>query len=161
MQIFVHRDGQQLGPYTLDQVKGEVAAGKLSSADLAWHDGIPNWIPLNQWPEMAGTAPPPPVMPVASAPATSVAPGQKVRVTLNDGRTVEIDAAQFKALKRKAGLKTMGYGALWFFGGLIVTGVSYSMASSSSGGGTYLVTWGAVIVGGIQMVKGLVQYLRA
>jgi uncharacterized protein DUF4339 len=160
MQIFVHRDGQQLGPYTVDQIKGELASGTLHAGDLAWHEGIPNWVPLSQMPELAGAAPPP-VVTAAPPRATSAAPDQKVRVTLKDGRTVEIDAAQFKALKRKAGLKTMGYGALWFFGGLIVTGISYSMASSGSGGGTYLVTWGAVIIGGIQIVKGLIQFLSA
>jgi hypothetical protein len=42
-----------------------------------------------------------------------------------------------------------------------VTGVTYSMASSGSGGGTYIITWGPVIFGGIQLVKGLIQFISA
>jgi hypothetical protein len=159
MQIFIHRDGQQLGPYTLDQVKGDLTSGSLQAGDLAWHEGIPNWVPLSQMPELAG-ATPPPVTPVAPPRASSAPAGQKIRVTLKDGRTVDIDAAQFKALKRKAAAKTMLYGALWFVGGSIVTIWSYAAANSGSGG-TYVVTWGAIIVGGIQIVKGFIQYIRA
>ncbi len=161
MQIFVHRQGQQLGPYTVDEVNSDLAAGRLNSSDLAWHDEIPNWIPLNQIPGVAAVPPPSPSVPLASSPGTSATSGRRVQVRLNDGRIVDVDAAEFKKAKRKIAMKTMLYGALWFVGGLIVTGVSYSMASSSSGGGTYVVTWGAVIIGGIQMVKGLIQYIRA
>jgi hypothetical protein len=161
MQIFVHRDNQQLGPYTLDQVNCDLAAGRLNGSDLAWHDGIPNWIPLSQIPGVAAAPPPPPVVPAAFTPAASAVTGQRVQVRLSDGRTVDVDPAEFKKAKRKLAVKTMLYGALWFVGGLVVTGVSYAMASSSSGGGGYIVTWGAVIVGAIQMIKGLVRYIQA
>lgn len=57
---------------------------------------------------------------------------------------------------KAVGRKNMIYGALWFFGGLIVTVGTYSAASSS--GGTYLVTWGAIIFGAIQFLQGLYQY---
>lgn len=45
-------------------------------------------------------------------------------------------------------------GALFFFGGLIVTFVTYT---SAEGGGTYVVAWGAILFGGIQMVMGLMR----
>lgn len=44
-------------------------------------------------------------------------------------------------------------------GGLIVTAVTYSNASDE--GGTYLVTWGAIVFGGYQFIKGLYQKLSA
>ena len=48
--------------------------------------------------------------------------------------------------------KDIRNGALWCVGGLVVTGMTYSMAS---GGGSYLVCWGPVIFGGIQLFRGM------
>ncbi|WP_299192057.1 TerB family tellurite resistance protein [uncultured Erythrobacter sp.] len=45
-------------------------------------------------------------------------------------------------------------GALFFFGGLFVTFATYSAAE---GGGNYVLAWGAILFGGIQMVMGLAQ----
>ena len=53
---------------------------------------------------------------------------------------------------RQAGMKNVGIGMLWCVGGIIVTAVTYSMAS---GGGTYFVAWGAVLFGAIQALRGL------
>lgn len=54
------------------------------------------------------------------------------------------------------GTKNMLLGALWAIGGIVVTAVTYSAASE---GGIYVVTWGAIVIGGIQFIVGLVQYL--
>jgi hypothetical protein len=43
-------------------------------------------------------------------------------------------------------------GALWCGGGILVTGLTYSMASS---GGTYIIAWGAIVIGAIQFLRGL------
>ena len=48
MQILINRDGQQLGPYTLEQVNEYLAAGSLSPNDPAWHEGLAEWVALNQ-----------------------------------------------------------------------------------------------------------------
>lgn len=45
-------------------------------------------------------------------------------------------------------------GALFFFGGLAITFITYSAAE---GGGSYVLAWGAILFGGVQMVMGLVQ----
>ena len=60
-------------------------------------------------------------------------------------------------IKQRAN-KNMGFGALWLIGGAIVTAATYS---ASSGGGTYIVTYGAIIVGAIQFLQGLFQNLTA
>jgi hypothetical protein len=44
------------------------------------------------------------------------------------------------------------YGGLWCVGGIIVTAVTYSAAS---GGGSYVVAWGAILFGAIQFFRGL------
>ncbi|OJJ17051.1 hypothetical protein BKI52_30515 [marine bacterium AO1-C] len=55
-------------------------------------------------------------------------------------------------VKQKRANKDMLYGALWCIGGIVITAASYSAAS---GGGTYVVTWGAIVFGAIQFFKGL------
>lgn len=59
------------------------------------------------------------------------------------------------------GQKMMLYGALWCIGGIVVTVGSYSLASSSSSGGSYFIAWGAVLFGAIQFLKGLYKFLTA
>lgn len=49
-------------------------------------------------------------------------------------------------------------GAAWMVGGLIVTIVSYSMASTS--GGHYLFTWGAILVGFYEFIRGMHYYFN-
>jgi len=57
--------------------------------------------------------------------------------------------------KQEEGRKNMLYGALWCLGGLAVTVFSYQ--SANSGGGKYVVAWGAVIFGAFQFFQGLSQ----
>jgi hypothetical protein len=64
-----------------------------------------------------------------------------------------LKAARSKAMK-EAGQKNMLYGALWCIGGLIVTAVTFQAAA---GGGSYVIAWGAILFGGIQFFRGLMQ----
>lgn len=48
MQIYLARNREQAGPYTLEQVNSMLAAGQVQLSDLAWHDGLDNWQPLGQ-----------------------------------------------------------------------------------------------------------------
>jgi hypothetical protein len=92
MKILITRDGQQLGPYTPEQVNEYLAAGSLSPNDPAWHEGLAEWVPLNQVggivvpaastpppfdPGAFGASPPPPTSPpppVASGPPPAAGP---------------------------------------------------------------------------------------
>jgi hypothetical protein len=53
------------------------------------------------------------------------------------------------------GIKDMLFGALWFVGGSAVTILTYSNAS---GGGRYVVAYGAIIFGAFQFFRGLYDY---
>ena len=64
-----------------------------------------------------------------------------------------------KAYKDRA-LRGMGFAALWFFGGLAVTGGTYYLAATN-GGSSYFITWGAVIFGGLRLVTNGFSYLTA
>jgi hypothetical protein len=46
MQIYIHRAGQQFGPYSVEQARDYVGTGNLLADDLAWHEGAANWAPL-------------------------------------------------------------------------------------------------------------------
>ena len=48
MQIYINRDGQQFGPFTIEQVNEGLAAGQLLPTDFAFFEGLPQWTPLNQ-----------------------------------------------------------------------------------------------------------------
>jgi hypothetical protein len=60
---------------------------------------------------------------------------------------------------KKAGQKNMLYGALWCVGGIVVTALTYG-AAAGAGRGRYIVAWGAILFGGIQFVRGLIQSAR-
>lgn len=66
-----------------------------------------------------------------------------------------------KVLKQqniKKAKKDILYGLLWCVGGAIATYVSYNKVSYS--GGTYVVWWGAILFGGIQLLKGLYNFIN-
>ena len=58
MQIHISRNGQQFGPYSLDDVRAQLASGAILPTDLAWKEGAPDWQPLSSMPEFAGIVPP-------------------------------------------------------------------------------------------------------
>jgi hypothetical protein len=55
----------------------------------------------------------------------------------------------------KKGRRNLLFGSIWFFGGLVVT--IWTFSSALLYGGTYYVAWGAVLLGGIQMARGIFQ----
>ena len=57
--------------------------------------------------------------------------------------------------RRVAGRRHMITGAVVCTIGIVITAVSYS--SAVEGGGSYVITWGAIVFGGIQFFRGLIQ----
>jgi len=68
MNIYIHKEGTNYGPYSIEQVKEYVLQGSFTLQDNACHDGQ-NWIPVAQLPGMAPVSPSP-------APQSSNAPTQ-------------------------------------------------------------------------------------
>ena len=66
MQIHISRGEDRSGPFTMEQVQDYLAQGVLLPGDLAWHEGLEGWIPLE---ELTGQAPggPPPAHPKRSS----------------------------------------------------------------------------------------------
>ena len=70
MQIFINKNGNQLGPFPEQQVAEMLKSGQVAGTDLAWGEGMETWKPLSsfaQFQSTAGGQPPlpgqPPVLP--------------------------------------------------------------------------------------------------
>jgi len=50
MRILVHHQGQQLGPFSVEELRAALAAGRISAPDLAWWEGAPAWVPVTAVP---------------------------------------------------------------------------------------------------------------
>jgi Domain of unknown function (DUF4190)/GYF domain 2 len=67
MQIYIHKNNQQLGPFTEEEIKAQLASGAISLEDPVWWQGQADWIPLGQSP-LASVA-----SATTLAPSTSIA----------------------------------------------------------------------------------------
>ncbi len=68
MQIYVHKNNQQLGPFTEAEIRAQLAVGTLSPQDHVWWQGQPTWLPLTQTPLAT------PGAPIADAPLPGALP---------------------------------------------------------------------------------------
>ena len=78
MQIHIARDGKQLGPFSLEEINRQLAAGTLNLSDQAWYEGAAGWAALSTVPGVGAAAPAsaspisPATVPASVAPATVV-----------------------------------------------------------------------------------------
>jgi hypothetical protein len=52
MEFFVFKDGQQGGPYSLQEIQSSLATGAFSAGDLCWHEGLTDWQPISMFVSM-------------------------------------------------------------------------------------------------------------
>ena len=52
MQIHILRGSEQLGPYSVEEIKASLANGQLAPTDLGWSEGMPEWAPLSTFAEL-------------------------------------------------------------------------------------------------------------
>ncbi len=78
MQIFISRNNERHGPYTLEQIQTYLDSGQMQGSDPAWYEGINGWTTLAQVPGIRvpqSTAPPPPYQPApVQQPAKKTSP---------------------------------------------------------------------------------------
>ncbi len=58
MDYYLHQNGEQVGPYSQDQITAMLSSGQISNEDLIWHDGLPEWKPVGQVISAGATAAP-------------------------------------------------------------------------------------------------------
>ena len=71
MQIYVGKNGQQLGPFSLEEINRKLADGTFAASDLAWYEGAAGWAPLSS---VAGVIVPPAAAAAAPTPAATPSP---------------------------------------------------------------------------------------
>jgi len=49
MNIHITRGEESFGPYSLEQVQSYLADGLLLPTDLAWQEGMEDWVPLSEF----------------------------------------------------------------------------------------------------------------
>ncbi|MBV9127481.1 MAG: DUF4339 domain-containing protein, partial [Verrucomicrobia bacterium] len=77
MELFVAHNGQQTGPFNETQLHEMLASGAIVGTDLAWHQGLSGWQPLNTLISVPGAttgAPMPAAAPPAYAPPAYTPP---------------------------------------------------------------------------------------
>ncbi len=58
---YVAVDGQSLGPYTRQQLSQSISSGEVTGESPVWTDGMSDWLPVKQVPQLnPGKSPPPP-----------------------------------------------------------------------------------------------------
>ena len=102
MQYLVYRQEGNLGPFTLEELQAQVAAGVVFPADLAWHEGLAEWEPVTNFLPAAVLPPASPVVSRASSPAV-------------DAGQAEAERIRRKYLPHEANLRSVGL--LYYLGG--------------------------------------------
>ncbi len=89
MNWFYAKNGAQQGPLPTEELKTRIAMGEVSPTDLAWCEGMADWTPVGEIPQLKIEAPvredaPPPVAAAPSpyqppvSPAASPSPAQMI-----------------------------------------------------------------------------------
>jgi hypothetical protein len=143
MKITISREGQQLGPYSVEEINARLRTGELTLHNWAWIDGASDWMPLESIVGIDGTDP---SAPVAAKPASSrVATAAPVAVKPHVPSAVPVvvnpsvshtPSAQAVAAKPK--WRFNGKAACWIIGFVIVIGWACSPASANTGEGPAL-----------------------
>ena len=99
MLVHIQRDGQQFGPYTLEDLNAHLASGALLPTDYAWYEGAANWMAMSDVPGV--------IMP-GGAPATVATgaverPKKKTALYIGIGAAVLVVAGGGAALALKGG----------------------------------------------------------
>lgn len=46
MELYLNQNGEQVGPYTEEQISAMIHSGDLNRDDIVWHEGLSEWQPL-------------------------------------------------------------------------------------------------------------------
>ena len=133
VSFLISKDGQELGPFTVDQVNIQLAGGMLEPTDLGWTEGFDDWYPLNALEGfvMPGTqlVPTTEAAP-ATATATEVAPDGSVTglVTADDATASGSRGRKKWFIGGGIAAVLMATGAFLVFGGAGLDGLCQELA---------------------------------
>ena len=55
--IHVNRGATSLGVFSEEEVREGLRTGRFAPGDIGWREGMANWQPLSQFPELGAAAP--------------------------------------------------------------------------------------------------------
>ena len=126
-KFFIFKNGQQQGPFSLEEIKSRLATGALSATDFVWWEGQVEWIPL----ERAGL----PLGTKSAIPKFGNAAGKPV------------EAPMPPSAGRRRGILRQ-YPKCWL--GMLLTGVAIqAFFPSSSAHGAFLWTYLPHVIGAV------------
>jgi hypothetical protein len=166
-QWFVHSDGEQMGPYSGEQLVQYVQEGRIIAETLVWAEGMPEWLPASQIEGLIPVAPaarPAPAWapPGARTPATSAA---RARTSPYAPPASSLTAQAVGGQYPYIPVKPAGFG-LWlltFLGGLLcfligfismTAGVASSAQAASAAGSQEIDVARATGMGAVFVVIG-------
>ena len=56
MEWYYTKAGNQAGPVSLDELIHKISVGEVSSNQMVWHEGMADWQPISNVPELQITA---------------------------------------------------------------------------------------------------------
>ena len=103
VMIHVMRDGQQFGPYTIEDINAYLAQGTLLPTDQAWYEGAANWMPITEVPGVVHGAAPVPAAPAVAGADPMAAANPEVAVAEAGAAVAAVEGAKKKKLLIIAG----------------------------------------------------------
>lgn len=76
MQWYYSKNGTQLGPVAEGELRAKLATGEISQTDLAWREGMGDWLPVAKIPELSTSSPGSLREPVQASPYRTPVVGQ-------------------------------------------------------------------------------------
>jgi hypothetical protein len=147
--IHVNRGVTSLGAFSEEEVREGLRTGRFVPTDIGWREGMANWQPLSQFPELGAAAPPAPPTQIASA-ATAETPAPRSGLPWDERQTKGLfnafietlqmvlirPVAAFTAMKRDGGLgEPLLYAIIGgTFGGLFAVTYNFALRSFGSFG---------------------------
>jgi hypothetical protein len=147
--IHVNRGVTSLGAFSEEEVREGLRTGRFVPTDIGWREGMANWQPLSQFPELGAAAPPAPPTQIASA-ATAETPARRSGLPWDERQTKGLfnafietlqmvlirPVAAFTAMKRDGGLgEPLLYAIIGgTFGGLFAVTYNFALRSFGSFG---------------------------
>lgn len=146
MQIFVGKNGQQLGPFSLEEINRKLADGTFAGTDLGWYEGAAGWAALSSIAGVVVSAPAAPATPapVTVTPAPAPVPAQVPRASTPIVQRPATPAGGYKTLSLVS----------WILLGvtLVISFIPFL------GCGTWILAWpvavAAIIMGIIVLTRG-------
>ena len=165
MEIFIGRDGKQLGPFSLSHLQELIDQKRVKTSDMAWYEGLDDWVPLSSVPGLEVAEPKSANKNRRKAPGTRRTAGKPKRLlsqksALLSATTEEMSSFEYVGFWVRVvsqGLDGPIFGSIIFFI-INVLKVGALVASFSGDGAPAMFTW-LLVWGFVFPVIDLVLYI--